>query len=126
MKIFAMPSTSLKICCYCLPNYFLIDFRETPSTILAKNGKNLPPYPAVDTPPLVGNSCSQARSLVVAWGTPGRQDAGFLPPMAFFHCCFTSAAKERPPEILLELNLSLFNILKSSIFSYRQMILLIV
>ena len=65
----------------------------------------------------------------VARATPGEQDISLLPSMgvfAIFYCCFIFvAAKERFPEILVELFLGLCVTLESSIFSCTQIIHLI-
>ena len=47
MKILATPFNSLNIY-YCTPNYFLPDFKEVPSTILAKSGGICPHTPCGD------------------------------------------------------------------------------
>ena len=66
----------------------------------------------------------QARNHGVAWGgtchpwvTGCRFFATAWKFFAFVYCwCIYVAAKERPPEILLEINKSLFNILESATF----------
>ena len=64
-----------------------------------------------------------------AKSTPGQQDASFLPPHGFFaifYCCFIFLHKKRSPEILVQLNLGLCDILESSIFSCTHIVHLIV
>ena len=66
----------------------------------------------------------------VANTTPGQEDSRFLPPLGnffvIFSCCFIFVDEERSPEISVELNLGLYDILESSIFSCTSIIHLIV
>ena len=59
--------------------------------------------------------------------TSRQQDSSFLPTLEIFLQCFIIfVVKERSPEILFELNLSLCDILEISIFSCTHFIHLIV
>ena len=65
--------------------------------------------------------------------TPGQQDAIFLPPMRIFlqffivvFCCFIFVAKERSPNIVVEINLGLCKMQETSVFSWIEFIHLIV
>ena len=76
---------------------------------------------------------THARSQGVTWGgkldpsTTGYQlfatHGNFL---VMFYCCCIFLPKERSPEMLVELNLGLCDILASSIFSYKHIVNLIV
>ena len=66
----------------------------------------------------------------VANATSRQQDASFFAThrnfFAIFYCCFMFVQKKRAPEILVQLNLGLCNILESSIFSRTLIVHLIV
>ena len=72
-----------------------------------------------------------SRPVAVGWhgvviATSGLQGASFLPTpgkfFALFYCCFIIVDKERSPEILVQLNLRLCDILESSIFSSTHIV----
>ena len=85
----------------------------------------------------MASEIGQARSTWVAWAGMGWQ----MPPLGnrmqafchpwesflhFFYCCYILVAKEKSPEILVELNLGVCDILESSIFSCTHIIYSIV
>jgi len=72
-----------------------------------------------------------SRPIAVGWhgvanATLGQQDASFLPllriTLHISYCCIIILAKEISPKIIDKLNLGLFNILESSIFSCTHII----
>ena len=56
----------------------------------------------------------QAHSHGAANATPSQQDASFLPHLGIFYYCYIFVVKEKSPEILVELNLGLCDIVESS------------